>query len=282
MSFVVPRSQFVAELREPFALVAGRPVVLHTNTTALGIIDKPKPRKQLLGDYWSAVGEAAEGAPLAVPTFNYDFTRSRRYAVADDPCQVGVLNEFVRALHPDARTRTPVFNFCVPDNPGFGTAVVANPFGPQSLFAELVERDGYVGFLSAGFESNTFLHHVEERHGIGYRYIKEFAGEVVGPDGTAEPVTFQYRVRPMEPGAVDYEWPRLIADLRDRDILREFPVGRGTMLLYSAPALLEHWSEQLRRDEYFLLTPDSRKITEALAERHGYPLTFERLENNHG
>jgi len=280
MSFIVPRAQFVAELRAPFALVGGRPVVLHTNTTALGVIERPKPRAQLLADHWSALEEAAEGAPLILPTFNYDYCRTGRYSVADDPCQVGVLNEYVRAAHPLARTRTPVFNFVIPDNPGFRTDLVDNPFGPGSLFAELVERDGYVAFVGAGIESNTFIHYVEERHGIGYRYLKDFAGAVYGPDGSAEELVFHYRVRPMEPGAVDYDWPRLTADLRERDILRDHQVGRGVVMTFSATALLEHWGEQLRRDEYFLLTPESRRITEKLAATHGYPLTVENLELN--
>ena len=272
------RARMIQDLRHAFDAFESNAVALHTDVAKIGIIDHIKSREQMLSDYLSVILETCEGRELLFPTFNYDFCQTGLYNVKSDPCQVGVLNEYVRQLHPNQRTLTPVFNFCVLNNRDFSLEPVDNPFSAQSTFGELVEYRSVVIFFGADFSSNTFIHHVEEIMDIGYRYIKPFPG-TINLDGDRRRIVVQYRVRPLVNGAVDYDWDRLYGDLVANGILHGFPLGNGCLLGYRADHLLEYWSAKLQEDEFYLLTPTSRHRTEQLFERYGRPLRYEVMEH---
>ena len=57
-------------------------------------------------------------------------------------------------------------------------------------------------FLGVGFGYCTFLHHVEQRLGVPYRYHKQFGGTVHAA-GAAVTATANYFVRDLEAGDVE-------------------------------------------------------------------------------
>ncbi|MGD8622757.1 MAG: AAC(3) family N-acetyltransferase, partial [Anaerolineales bacterium] len=276
-TIVVPREKITNQLVEAFSEIQEDVVVFHTDLMRIGIIDEVKPREQLLSDYWSLMQEVAGDRCILFPTFNYRFCRDGVYDVGTAPAEVGVLNEYVRSLHPDLRSRTPVFNFCILNNVDFPLSAVANPFSIESTFGDLVKHAARIVFFGSGLHGNTFIHHVEELMDIGYRYIKPFPGEILDIDGSRQRITLQYRVRPLE-GGVSYDWSRLETNLVSEGILEKRPLGNGELMHYRADQLLDHWTEKLREDELYLLTPDSKGEVGVLFEKYGYPLTFENVE----
>lgn len=265
------------ELKEVCNNITGGSIVLHTDIGRVGILSVFKTKEDVLRDHYDVLVEAFEGQTLLFPTFNYDFCNEGHYDVQSSPCQVGALNEFVRATHSGDRTHTPVFNFTILQNSGYSLSSVLNPFGKRSTFAEVVERDGEIGFYGSSFEANTFLHHVEEAAGIGYRYIKRFEGIVVD-DGARADTKLLYRVRPLVEGAVVYDWRRLYDDLLNVGILHRKKVGRGWFTHFAASELLAYWKDRLAQDELFLLTPDAAEVTNHLYGRYGRPLHWKELE----
>mgnify|MGYP002682225511 CR=1 FL=1 len=135
----------------------------------------------------------------------------------------------------------------------------------------------FIGFMGAGFDTNTFVHYVEEEVNIGYRYIKTFKGKVIAGD-TQRAVTFRYRVRPLQQGAVDYDWVRLERDLLHNGLMKVFSVGLGELKVVEGKGLYDYWLANLKRDEWFLLTEESKMILRELSKRHRYPFTFEEME----
>jgi hypothetical protein len=77
---------------------------------------------------------------------------------------------------------------------------------------------------------------------------------------------------------VSYDWSRLETNLVSEGILEKRPLGNGELMHYRADQLLDHWTEKLREDELYLLTPDSKGEVGVLFEKYGYPLTFENVE----
>ena len=69
-------------------------------------------------------------------------------------------------------------------------------FGPESIFAYLAEQGGKLLFFGVGFEYCTFLHHLEWRLGVGYRYLKRFDG-IVRAHGVERRVAASYFVRDL-------------------------------------------------------------------------------------
>jgi aminoglycoside 3-N-acetyltransferase len=276
-SIVVPRGKIISQLKDAFSGIKDDIIVFHTDLMQVGIIDQIKPREQLLSDYWSVIQEVAGGRCLLFPTFNYGFCRDGLYDVLNDPSEVGVLNEYVRQLNPNLRTRTPVFNYCILNNKDFSLSAVDNPFSVGSTFGKMVEYNARIVFFGARLDGNTFIHHVEEVVNIGYRYIKPFPGKIVMPDGSRERITLQYRVRPLDGGVV-YDWERLENELECDGILQKQPLGNGHLMHFRADHLLDHWAEKLQKEELYLLTPASQQHMNRLFEEHGYPLSYASVE----
>ena len=252
-------------------------VVFHTDITTLGIPAGAKNRQDALQQYAGALESACASRALVFPTFNYDFCRGGVYDVSADRCQVGALNEYYRLQRSQIRTTTPVFNFCCSHRDALPRDGSANPFDDGSTFAELRRRAASVVFLGAPFSANTFIHHVEELANAGYRYLKPFPGVVIDGERRLE-MTLRYRVRPLREDVVDYDWPRLIADLREEKILRTRILGRAELLAYDAQLLAAYWLERLTETELYLLTPQSRDAVRRLGEEVGYPFAYETLE----
>lgn len=278
-AILVPRDELLAQLKAAFSTIDSDTVAVHTDLMKIGIIDGVKPRAQLLEDYWQLIREVADNLCLLIPTFNYQYCRDGMYDVSASPAEVGVLNEYIRGMNPGRRTRTPVFNYCILNNRGFSLAAVDNPFSGGSTFGEMVSKQTQVVFFGAQFDANTFIHHVEEMMEIGYRYLKPFPGEIIAPDGSLERITLQYRVRPLD-GSLEYDWHRLEAELVDEGLLQKFPLGHGHIMHYRADQLLARWSEKIRADELYLLTPDSRERIRRLYDRAGKPLTYAKMEGH--
>lgn len=262
----------VAEEINPLSLV------LHTNIGMIGALENILTKNEQLNSYADIIFRAFKDSTLLFPTFNYSFLKTGHYVVREDPCQVGALNEQIRKNFPDARSYTPVFNYCIRNNQAFSFQTIpSNVFGKDSIFRQMVSNRAWIGFLGSDFDANTFIHFVEEMAGIGYRYMKRFRGVVELPDKKIQTEIF-YRVRPLYEGAVDYNWEKLEKDLFERGILRIFPIGLGKLLLFYAEDLLNHWMKEIGKDEWFLLTETSKEILKSLIRSHIYPFEWVEME----
>lgn len=277
MPIITSPEQVRAQLEAAFSEIEAAPLIVHSDLVRVGFVSKGRSLDQQLADWLAMIVAASGGRTLLFPTFNYDFARTGVFRPESDPGQVGALNEYVRRQAPDQRTLTPIFNFAVLNRKGFPLEPSANAFDDASAFGRLRLAGGGVVFLGAGPSANTFIHHVEEAAGIPYRYLKPFAGVIEMADGP-QPVTVLYRVRPVEPGAVEYDWQRLASDLRSRRILLAFPMGNARLEFYRAQELYAYWLERLAEDEHFLLTDESRRRVSRLYAEQGKPLTYRSVE----
>jgi aminoglycoside N3'-acetyltransferase len=170
-----------------------------------------------------------------------------------------------------------MFNFSEWPKASFSLIPSENPFEESSLWGELCQRNGRICFLGADFSANTFIHYIEEKKGIGYRYLKPMPGVVVV--GTEEDrVNFFFRARPRVDRAVEYDWDRLEADLVREHLLDCQPLGIGKILTYNAKDLLEYWLGRLEDDEFFFLTDASKAKIAELRRSKPYPFHFEDFE----
>jgi aminoglycoside N3'-acetyltransferase len=277
MSVVVSEEELNDDLAQAFEAAAGRPIMLHSNILRVGILEPVRPRDEMCAAYLDVISSGVGMSPLLVPTFNYDFCREGVYDIRNSPGQVGVLSDHCRRFHPERRTRTPVFNFCIFGDNSFTLRECRNPFAGDSTFGALRDQDGFVAMLGVGIESATFLHHVEEVADIGYRYIKVFAGRIVDDTGETK-FAIDYRVRPLKAGASIYDWPRITDDLMRAGILRSYKAGRGTVQLFRAREYIEFVLRRMRDDEFYLLREDSAEVAAELYEIYGRPLTWNALE----
>jgi aminoglycoside 3-N-acetyltransferase len=136
------------------------------------------------------------------PLFNFDFTKGVPFDIRSTPSQMGALTEAAR-LHPNAeRSGHPIYSFAVigPHSRQFAVDNYSG-YGPDSPFAVLRQLDGHLAVLDLDdLSSMTYYHHIEEMHGVPYRFHKPFTGQYTDAAGATSERTYSLFVRDLVAG----------------------------------------------------------------------------------
>ena len=197
-------------------------------------------------------GLRGESAALWMPTFTYSFTSGEDYEPASTPSTVGLLTEHFRARA--RRTADPIFSAAVDGVAPEHLFAIRDQdcFGPESVFAHLAEADALIVFFDVSFELCTFIHHVEQRLGVPYRYLKTFAGDVIA-DGVRRRVQARFFVRRLEEDVVTSLTP-LWDSLAATGLARTASIPRGpTVRAVRARDVAAHAAERIAAQPDFLL-----------------------------
>lgn len=188
---------------------------------------------------------------VVFPGFNYDYGGTRVFDVQKDPVQVGAVAEWARTAPEFKRTEVPFFSFVSRAKVTLRAEHTINPFGSNSGFSWLVENDANIILFGAPFHTLTFIHYVEEATGGPiYRYTKQFPGTIQN-GAASRACNFAMHVRPM--GVVmDYDWPRLEADLVEQKILLRSDDVQGLSKV-NAKRLLQYWGNLISDDPFYLV-----------------------------
>ncbi len=118
---------------------------------------------------------------IAVPAFNFAFTRGEAFDRRETPSQgMGAFSEYVRQ-RPDAlRTPHPIQSLAVV---GLHAADLAgrdtpSAFDPGSAFERMLELGFQLLLLGAEIQAVSMVHYSEQRARVPYRYWKDFSGRV--------------------------------------------------------------------------------------------------------
>jgi aminoglycoside 3-N-acetyltransferase len=128
--------------------------------------------------------------------------------------------------------------------------VGTNCFGKNSIFEKMFSRNVKLVFLGETFDI-TFMHFIEQRLGVGYRYIKPFPGQILTPNGLQDYV-FEYNVRDLEKN-VWYDLPKIANHLDQAGVIRKVSLGHSQVRVLRAQDAYAVLKEALGNDERFLL-----------------------------
>lgn len=203
-------------------------------------------------------GAVPEGA-LIMPTFSYSFTKGEDYDVDATPSTgVGVLPEFFRAQEGVRRTTDPLFSAAVAgrvlpewEECLFGIRDV-DSFGDGSVFAYLYEIDAKLVFFGVPATANTYVHHIEQRLAVPYRYSKEFRGRVTA-GGSSGDVTASFYVRDLEGDVEVYLAPLGDDMLRSGRARATAMEGGPSVYVATARAIAEQCEEGVAANPDYLL-----------------------------
>ena len=246
------------------AIMAGNgdsPMLAHADIfrARAAVVNTSDP-KLMLSRHMEALLAISGNCPLFIPSFNYDFTRTRKYMPFNDVSQVGALTEHARIEWATQRCGPPVFNFSsnAPTEARFQCTGDVDPFGTDTLFGWVHAFGGKVLMYGAPFSSFTFIHYIERlAGGPVYRYDKMFIGVTQGLDGVKIPVRLNYHCRPMG-RTLEYDWVRLRLDAEKQGIILAFKEPGSEVLLIDVPMICQFWQEQLQLNPLYLLDQDSR------------------------
>lgn len=246
------RRQFAAALRD-VGLAPGMTVFSHSNIGFFGFPAEGRTPaiagQTILGAFLDVLGP--DGV-LAVPTFTYSFAKGEDFDPDRTPSACGVFAEMLRR-HPDAvRSADPMFSVAAIGAGAAALTANAPPdcFGEDSFWGRFLRRDGWICNLNCDAGS-TFLHYVERRLGVPYRFAKTFRGNVLR-NGLARPATAIHFCRDLDRPEDVAAFERFDRRAREAGIVRTARVGRGEIVAMRAAAVLAFLERELPREPRLL------------------------------
>jgi aminoglycoside 3-N-acetyltransferase len=249
------REDILSALREA-GIRQGDTIFVHSDLTAFGKILPDVSREEYLDAFISALQEAVgEQGTLIMPTFSYSFCKKQQYDPATTPSTVGILTERFRKLPGVVRSNDPIFSAAAwGKDKEYFTTVGTDCFGANSVFEKLHERDALIVFLGPRFDI-TYMHFIEQRYEVPYRFIKNFSGTMITPGGPRE-LTVAYNVRPLDQD-IDYDLERIAAFLDARGALKKTQLGHSIIRCVRAKDAFKHITEGFGQNIRLLLKEDS-------------------------
>ena len=190
---------------------------------------------------------------LVIPTFTYSFTKGEVFDHEHSPSTVGQLTERFRQRPDVLRSPHPLFSIAAqgPLAPAFAASAAGDCFGPGTAFDLLHRHGGKIACLGCGFDRITFVHYVEQRAHVDYRYPKRFDG-VIRQDGVEIEASVSYLVRDLARDT-PCDLTRLKHRLQASGRLRSGAVGRVGLLAVTTHDFLEAADALLAEDPAALI-----------------------------
>lgn len=208
--------------------------------------------QEIVDAFVEAVG--SQGT-FIVPTFNFDFCKGRSYSHETSPSQVGLLSNYV--LFNDRRS---VRSF----HPIFSVAAIGalaheitgglskSSFGEGSIFHRLHQVNAKLVDFNLSFYYCTFIHYVEQKIGIDYRFLKHFTGTVsIGEREYTD--TFDFYARYLDRDIV-LDLTRLEKELTADGRIKKTPTTCPYSIIQASFAdIFDEAVHRVKKDPYYLL-----------------------------
>jgi len=193
-------------------------VMVHSSVFSLGKLGEIHNKKDfsniLINSFFNIIGEKGT---LIFPTFTFSFCKSGLFDIDNSSSEMGVLSESARKREDSIRTNNPIYSVCVLGylKEKFLKVSKSTCFGKGSIFEFLHELNHSEGalnkvkFVTIGVkyppEALTFVHYLEEKMRVPYRYYKTFHGHIINKDNKKE-VNIEFYVRDLEADVIfDHE-----------------------------------------------------------------------------
>lgn len=242
---------FLEALRQ-LGLQPGDVLFVHSDISVFGKLateGKSQLLEALVGIFKKAVGK---NGMIIMPTFSYSFYRDKVFDIEKTRSEVGVLTEYFRKQEGVLRTAQPNHSVAI-----FGkkkeemVKVGIDCFDGESIFGKLKEAGGKIVIFGAPFLSCTFIHSIEQSHGVPYRYLKTFSGTIINRDvSKREKSTFYVR---RSENKIKTDLSRLESYLLENGYMKGIKLGNGKIMVVDADILFREGMKLLDQDINFFI-----------------------------
>jgi aminoglycoside 3-N-acetyltransferase len=229
--------------------------------TSVGMLGRPAEglSKETVADlFLSAFREALgpEGT-WVLPAYSYSYTSGELFdPAATPPGNMGLLTEMFWQRPDFHRSLDPIFSVVATGARAEELVrdVPDDCFGDDCIYARLIAADGAICNVGIGSHS-ALIHHVEQKLGVPYRYIKMFKG-TTRVNGSERESEVAYNVRDLDSPRTPAYFMRLDHDARADGSVKAEQVGRGEVNLIRARRMEELIIAGLERDPEYLVLGD--------------------------
>lgn len=252
----------------------GDVVFSHSNVGFLGVPDGGMSAQSVLDVVYGGCRDAlGPNGTLVVPTFTYSFPKGEPFDPERSASTCGLFTELVRLLPGAERSRDPIFSVAAvgPDGDALTREAPVECFGADSFWGRFLERDGLI--CNFNFDAgSTFMHYVEKRLSVGYRYDKLFVGEIVDRGETRESASVFF-VHDLSNPATAPIFDVFHRVAQEAGIVRTAPVGRGGVVALRARAVFDLFKNTSCSRPWILIEAHNQDAAPDLSpERGGKPV----------
>lgn len=239
-------------------LRAGDAVIVHSDITAIGATEAGWDREAVLELYLRAFRRVlGDDGTLCVCTSFEDYGRyGTPFVWEESPSRLGAFSEFIRTRPGAVRSLHPIVSvtslggraFDISGGPHFDGFGHASPWGRLHYMDAMVMTLGMLQYPEMGL---TFIHYIEQLHGVPYQYNKVYAAPVI-KDGRPVSGPFTMSVRYLDYG-ITYDTNKFKLRALERGVARQVELGGNGIFAARAAALVEEGMRTLSADRYFFL-----------------------------
>lgn len=230
----------------------GDDVFMHTNLGFFGRCDGIKNADELCSSFFDALRTiVGEKGTIIVPAFTYSSCHKEDYDPKTTKCNMGMFTDYVLKQPDTIRSLDP--NFSVAANGGKAVFYTQNPpeksFGDNCFFERFYQLNGLICNLNFDAGS-TYVHYVEHKLNVPYRYDKQFKGNVLVGDKWEERISYHFVFDKPENAPV---FSRLHDLSVEKNVAKIEKLGKGVVLAERAQSLFNLISETISQRPRFLL-----------------------------
>lgn len=195
------------------------------------------------------------GKSFILPTYNYDYGKTRVYNVTNDQSQTGLFTEFCRKKNFFFRSYTPMFSSISMNKNLIKKNIKSevNPFDESSEWENLYNKKGKIVNYGVSF-SPTYIHYIENKSRIvKYRKKKRFDGEIVLPNKKKQKISLTFDVIPKNSN-ISYDTKKVRKDLKKEGILKSYKINKNFYYeITDAKDFCDFALNKIRINEYYFL-----------------------------
>ena len=236
-------------------------VIIHSDITNL-VLFKYSSKDHYLGLHLENLQNIFSDYNIWMPSFNYEFCKTRKFNVETEKVSVGILNDFFRKKS-RWRTTTPVFSISGNGNyplRKFFNGNIINPFSLKSEFDYLYNTNSLYCHYGSNMGHTTLIHYVEGIFGnLLYRYRKFFEGSIIFGNCKIN-ITLNYHVRPINQ-IVEFDIDKIFNDLKHENLIFDFYLNGkiNYITLFSVKNVVDFWITKLHQDPFYFLNDLSKQ-----------------------
>ncbi|MFZ6024741.1 MAG: DUF4910 domain-containing protein [Bacteroidota bacterium] len=262
-------------------LKAGDTVFTHSNIGAFGFSDRGSSENEIFNSFLEAFLEVlGSGGTLIVPSFTYSYGRMQVFDPETSISQMGIFAERLRKKSGVFRSEDPMFSVVAfGKNAEFLTSNVSNEcFGDDSFWDRFYKINGVICNLGIFGGISTFIHYVEKKLKVPYRYDKFYPGMV-----SIKGVTYAKNVVFFCADMMNSETQVYIDEFNriglEQGIIKTQKLGRGVVSLISAQDTFTFIKETIKKYPNFLIQGAKIGKDPVLLKRNT-PFPDKRLTSN--
>lgn len=153
-------------------------VMLHVDSAILYYYSEGKIQERIKKFCEEILDYFHNSGTIIVPTFTYSFAKKKNYNPKTSKSDVGYFSEIFRKIPNVRRTNHPLFSIAVKGKleNNFLGCTTKDSFGKNTIFDLLYKKKGKIICIACDLERITFMHYIEQKFNVPYRYFKNFHG----------------------------------------------------------------------------------------------------------